>query len=86
MLEMIGKSKHSHMSKESYSSFENHSSNDDGGEVLNEELGNLSWLEQGAVTAVRDQGFCGASYAFASAASVEGAYQIKHGELKSFSV
>ena len=54
--------------------------------MLNEELGNLSWLEQGAVTAVRDQGFCGASYAFASTASVEGAYQIKHGELKSFSV
>ena len=43
------------------------------------------WRNQGAVTDVKNQGLCGASWAFATTAAIESAYQIKTGSLISLS-
>ena len=45
----------------------------------------INWVEKGAVTPVKDQIHCGACYAFGAIGVLEGAYFIKHGELKNFS-
>ncbi|KAJ5067960.1 hypothetical protein M0811_12767 [Anaeramoeba ignava] len=47
---------------------------------------NLSWVELGAISAVKDQEFCGASWAFSVAGAIEGQYFFSTGELANFSV
>jgi C1A family cysteine protease len=49
-------------------------------------LGNdVDWVAQGAVTPVKEQGQCRASWAFASVASLEGLSKIAYGTLQTFS-
>ena len=45
----------------------------------------VNWLDTGAVTRVKDQAWCGASWAFSATGALEGEYFIKTGNLVSFS-
>ncbi|CAI8032364.1 Cathepsin L [Geodia barretti] len=45
----------------------------------------LDWRSRGAVSAVKDQGSCGASYAFSTTGSIEGAVALGYGRLVSLS-
>jgi len=45
----------------------------------------IDWIASGAVSAVKDQGSCGSCWAFSTVGSLEGAYKIKNGALKTFS-
>jgi hypothetical protein len=46
---------------------------------------NIDWVENGAVSEVKDQGQCGSCWSFSTTGALEGAYYIKYGDMELFS-
>lgn len=53
--------------------------------TINDVPKEMNWRYYGAVTPVKDQATCGSCWSFGTTGAIEGAYFLKHGELKSFS-
>lgn len=45
----------------------------------------INWVENGAVSEVKDQGQCGSCWSFSTTGALEGAYYIKYGDMELFS-
>lgn len=48
-------------------------------------VGDVNWVEQGAVTGVKDQKVCGSCWAFSATGTLQGLSKIGYGTLESFS-
>ena len=91
----LGHNKFSHLSTEEWRDFVRlglDKPTNDGSERIHASPADLSsiptsvdWVSGGAVTAVKDQGQCGSCWSFSTTGALEGAYEIKYGDLLSFS-